>query len=118
PMFALVLDHSSAPRVVRDRDAPERKPGEALVRVRVAGVCDTDLQLARGYMGFTGVPGHELVGEGVEADDRAWIGKRVVADINAGCGACDDCARRGGHHCEKRTVLGIVGRSGAFAEVI
>jgi len=117
-MIALVLDRSSAPRVVRDRPSPERLPGEALVRVRVAGVCDTDLQLARGYMGFTGVPGHELVGEVVEADDRGWIGKRVVADINAGCGACDDCHRRGGHHCEKRTVLGIVGRSGAFAELV
>src|SRR5260221_6984727 len=117
-MLALVIEGAAAPRVVRDRAAPERRPGEALVRVRIAGVCDTDLQLARGYMGFSGVPGHEVVGDVILADDRAWIGKRVVADINAGCGTCDDCVTRGGHHCEKRTVLGIVGRSGAFAEVL
>jgi threonine dehydrogenase-like Zn-dependent dehydrogenase len=118
-MIALVLDASGA-RVDKDHPAPERRPGEALVRVRVSGVCDTDLQLARGYMGFSGVPGHELVGEVVSADDPAWRGKRVVADINAGCGACADCTtgRWRGHHCAHRTVLGIVGRSGAFAELV
>ena len=117
-MRALVLDGS--PRVVDDWAAPQRAPGEALVRVRVTGVCDTDLQLAKGYMGFRGVPGHELVGEVIEADDAAWVGKRVVADINAGCGACEDCREeRGwvrGHHCARRTVLGILGRAGSFAE--
>jgi alcohol dehydrogenase len=111
---ALVLDATS--RVSSDQPEPVRTPGEALVRVHVAGVCDTDLQLARGYMGFSGVPGHEFVGEVIEADDAAWIGKRVVGDINAGCGACEDCRSAGGHHCAKRTVLGIVGRAGAFAE--
>jgi threonine dehydrogenase-like Zn-dependent dehydrogenase len=112
-VLALILDQQ--PRV-GDVPEPERQPGEALVAVRVAGVCDTDLQLARGYMGFTGVPGHEVVGDVVTADDPAWIGKRVVADINAGCGECVDCRLQGGHHCSKRTVLGIVGRSGALAE--
>ena len=102
--------------MVTDAPAPTRPPGEALVAVRVAGVCDTDLQLARGYMGFRGIPGHELVGEVLEADDPRWRGRRVVADINAGCGACDDCVRRDGHHCPTRTVLGILGRGGAFAE--
>ena len=87
-----------------------------MVEVRLAGVCDTDLQLARGYMGFRGVPGHELVGRVLAADDAQWIDKRVVADINAGCGVCADCIERDGHHCATRTVLGIVGRSGAFAE--
>jgi threonine dehydrogenase-like Zn-dependent dehydrogenase len=115
-MLALVLGESA--RVAVDHPPPVRQAGEALVRVRVSGVCDTDLQLARGYMGFSGVPGHELVGEVIEADDPKWRGKRVVADINAGCGACDDCATGRGHHCPTRTVLGIVGRSGAFAELV
>jgi threonine dehydrogenase-like Zn-dependent dehydrogenase len=115
-MLALVLDGS--PRMSSDHPEPVRTAGEALVRVRVAGVCDTDLQLARGYMGFRGVPGHEMVGEVVAADARDWIGKRVVADINAGCGTCDDCTQRDGHHCERRTVLGILGRAGAFAELV
>jgi len=123
-MLALVLDRSSrssqAAHVVTDRPAPERGPGEALVRVRVSGVCDTDLQLARGYMNFEGVPGHEVVGEVLASDDPSWKGKRVVADINAGCGTCADCmlAHGGGHHCANRTVLGIAGRSGAFAELL
>lgn len=111
------------PEAVLDRDHPEpaRAPGEALVAVRLAGVCDTDLQLARGYMGFSGVPGHEFVGTVLACDDPRWLGRRVVADINAGCGQCEDClapplAGHHGHHCAKRTVLGILGRSGAFAE--
>ncbi|MBX3191294.1 MAG: alcohol dehydrogenase catalytic domain-containing protein [Labilithrix sp.] len=115
-MLALVLDGAGHARVSTDHRSPDRPPGEALLEVRVRGVCDTDLQLARGYMGFSGVPGHELVGEVIACDDASWMGKRVVADINAGCGACAECAARGGHHCPHRTVLGILGRSGAFAE--
>ncbi len=113
-MLALVLEGSA--RIERAHPNPTRAHGEARVRVRTAGVCDTDLQLARGYMGFRGVPGHEFVGEVIEADDAAWIGKRVVADINAGCGNCTRCRAGDAHHCETRTVLGIVGRGGAFAE--
>jgi threonine dehydrogenase-like Zn-dependent dehydrogenase len=115
----LALLNGSPPRLVDDHPLPSRAPGEARVRVRVAGICDTDLQLARGYMGYRGVLGHELVGEVVETDARdhsAWLGQRVVADINAGCGACVDCRERDGHHCATRTVLGIVGRDGALAE--
>ncbi|HSO38056.1 MAG TPA: alcohol dehydrogenase catalytic domain-containing protein [Labilithrix sp.] len=115
-MLALVLGGSAV--VARDRPEPERRPGEALVRVRVSGVCDTDLQLARGYMGFSGVPGHEFVGDVVASDTTSWLGKRVVADINAGCGACADCTTGRGHHCPHRTVLGIAGRSGSFAELL
>jgi len=112
-MRALV--NGDPPRLVCDRPRPERRQGEARVRVRLAGICDTDLQLARGYMGYRGVLGHEFVGEVIESD-AAKIGTRVVADINAGCGRCVDCLERDGHHCEQRTVLGIVARDGALAE--
>ena len=88
-MLALTCDRE--PRLIADHPLPERKPGEARLELRLAGVCDTDLQLARGYMGFRGVLGHEFVADVVEADDAAWVGRRVVADINAGCGACRDC---------------------------
>lgn len=114
-MLALMLDERG-PHLEPDHPLPERGPGQALVRVRLAGICDTDLQLARGYMGFRGVPGHEFVGEVVEADSPDWVGQRVVADINAGCGSCEDCLERDGHHCPGRSVLGIVGLSGALAE--
>jgi alcohol dehydrogenase len=97
---------------------PVQPPGEALVRVRLAGICNTDLELVRGYMGFRGVLGHEFVGDVVQASDRAWAGVRVVGDINAACYACDVC-RSGRHtHCPNRTTLGIAGRDGAFAEFL
>ncbi len=83
------------------------------MRVLRAGVCATDLALARGYMGFAGVPGHEFVGEALEGPLR---GRRVVGEINAGCGRCDDCRAGDPRHCPDRTVLGILGRPGAFAE--
>lgn len=113
-MFALVCDKE--PRLVRDRAEPIRRPGEALVELRVAGICDTDLQLSRGYMGFSGVLGHEFVGIVLESDRADVRGRRVVADINAGCGQCRDCRQSRGHHCKTRTVLGIVARDGALAE--
>jgi threonine dehydrogenase-like Zn-dependent dehydrogenase len=99
-------------------DLPLSSPpaGEALVRVRLAGVCNTDLELVQGYYPYTGVPGHEFVGV-VEASASApeWLGRRVVGEINAACGACATCAAGRPRHCERRTVLGIVGRDGAFA---
>jgi len=113
-MLALVLGET--PHVANEQPTPERPPGEALVEMRLAGVCDTDLQLAQGYMGYRGVLGHEFVGVVRESDGTQWIGKRVVADINAGCGSCDECRSHGGHHCASRTVLGILGRGGAIAE--
>ncbi len=91
-------------------------PGEALIRIRQAGICGTDLELVKGYYPYTGIPGHEFVGEVVAAEDPTWIGARVVGEINVVCGMCAAC--RGGRrsHCEHRTVLGIVNRHGTFAE--
>jgi len=114
PCAPLVCDRQ--PRLVRDYPEPVRREGEAIVELRVAGICHTDLELARGYLGFEGVLGHEFVGEVVAADEQRLVGKRVVADINAGCGRCTDCDAGNAHHCATRTVLGIVGRDGAMAD--
>jgi len=101
---------------LRDLPVPEPGPGEALCKLRVAGICRTDLELLEGYMGFTGVPGHEFVGEVVQAEADELIGQRVVGDINAPCGACRLCHQGLSRHCPSRTVLGIRGRQGCFAE--
>jgi len=99
------------------RDVPEpAKPGEALIRIRKAGICSTDLELVKGYYPFTGVIGHEFVGEVVTAKDESWVGQRVVGDINVTCGSCEQCLNGRSTHCENRTVLGITKRDGAFAE--
>jgi len=100
---------------MRDVPRPDKK-GEALIRIRQAGICSTDLELLKGYYPYTGVPGHEFVGEVVEANDRSWIGQRVVGEINAVCGACEQCLNGRPTHCENRTVLGIINRDGTFAE--
>ncbi len=104
------------PRLLREHPEPLERPGEALVQLRLAGICHTDLELSRGYLGFTGVLGHEFVGEVLRASDPGLVGRRVVADINAGCGRCAACAAGDAHHCPARTVLGIVGRDGAMAD--
>lgn len=104
---------------VADVPVPDRA-GEVLVRVRVSGICNTDLEIARGYAGFRGTIGHEFVGtvEAAAADAPELVGKRVVGEINAGCGACQLCAAGDARHCARRTVLGIVGRDGAHAEFL
>ncbi|MEM4373732.1 MAG: alcohol dehydrogenase catalytic domain-containing protein [Nitrososphaerota archaeon] len=109
---ALVFDGLDLKLVNREisRDA------EALVRVRQAGICGTDLQIVRGYTSFRGVLGHEFVGVVEETDDEWVIGKRVVGEINVGCMDCDMCMRGLQRHCQNRTVLGIRGRDGAFAQ--
>lgn len=93
--------------------------GEALVRVLQSGICNTDLEIVRGYAGFEGTIGHEFVGVVESAPDTPdLIGKRVVGEINAGCGKCDLCRAGDSRHCPTRTVLGIVGRDGAHAEFL
>ncbi len=102
---------------VRDVPAPLCED-EALIRVRVSGICGTDLELVRGYYPFTGVIGHEFVGDVVASPDADWLGARVVGDINASCGACEQCLAGRPTHCEARTVLGISERAGAHAEYL
>ncbi len=96
--------------------SPPTNPAEALIRIRKAGVCSTDLELLKGYYPYAGVLGHEFVGEVVQAPDAAWVGRRVVGEINASCGICEQCIGGRPTHCENRTVLGIVNRNGVFAE--
>ena len=100
-----------------DLPVPEPKSGEVLVKVLRAGVCNTDLELMRGYYPYSGVLGHEFVG--VVADGPIdWLNQRVVGEINASCGRCEFCKRGIKTHCSDRTVLGIVNRNGAFAEYL
>ena len=100
-----------------DIPLPEPPAGEALVRVLQAGICNTDLELIKGYYPYTGVIGHEFVGV-VEQGPEQLINQRVVGEINAACGNCRFCDRGQPRHCENRTVLGIVNRHGAFAEYL
>ncbi|MGB2636682.1 MAG: alcohol dehydrogenase catalytic domain-containing protein [Candidatus Acidiferrum sp.] len=112
------------------RPVPQLRPGWALVRVRLAGICNTDVEILRGYHQFLGVPGHEFVGEVVEvagvpaAIRKRWLGERVAGEINVSCSAynykpvCDFCRRGLKTHCARRTVLGIVAHDGAFAEYL
>ena len=100
----------------RERPLPHRPEGFALLRLLVAGICNTDLELQRGYYGFAGTPGHEFVAEVVETDDRALAGKLVAGEINLACADCEWCRKGLGRHCPNRTVLGIVKHPGAFQE--
>lgn len=116
--------------VARTKPLPRLRPQWALVKVRLAGICNTDVEILRGYHGFRGTPGHEFVGEVAEvagvsrAERKKWIGKRVCGEINIGCAAlgfrpvCEFCKRGLKRHCLRRKVLGIVGQDGAFAEYL
>ena len=114
-MKALMFDGNL--RFVKDAPAPGRE-GEALVKVICAGICNTDLEIAKGYASFHGILGHEFVGRVVESPDPSLVGQRVVGEINAGCGACSLCLAGDARHCARRTVLGIKARDGAFAEYL
>jgi threonine dehydrogenase-like Zn-dependent dehydrogenase len=104
--------------MVYDQNYPDPKTGEAVVRVNLAGICGTDLEIMQGYMSYDGILGHEFVGTVEKADNPKLIGKRVVGEINAGCGTCDSCEKGMARHCPNRTVLGILKRDGAFAEFL
>ncbi len=115
-MRALVYDGEL--KLVEDRPRPTPPPGEALVRVGLAGICNTDLEIVQGYMGFRGVLGHEFVGVVEECEDRSLVGQRVVGEINCYCGQCPTCLAGAPTHCPDRTTLGIWGRDGAMAEYL
>ena len=114
-MLALRVNRKRA--AVREVAKPAAN-NETLVRVLLSGICNTDLEIARGYAGFNGTIGHEFVGVVEESSDRTIVGQRVVGEINAGCGKCELCRAGDPRHCAKRTVLGIVGRDGAHAEFL
>ena len=99
-------------------DYPIPNLGEALIKVRLAGICGTDLEMIQGYVSYTGVLGHEFVGEVVESANKELIGKRIVGEINSGCGKCQMCTTGLERHCPQRTVLGIYKRDGAFAQYL
>ena len=100
---------------VAEVPSPTVGEGEVRIRVHLAGVCSTDIELAAGYMDFSGIPGHEFVGEVIDGP-RDWLGARVVGGINASCHVCRTCRSGRDRHCPERTVLGILGRDGAHAE--
>ena len=114
-MLALRVDKK---RVSLKEIEKPRHADEALVRVLLSGICNTDLEIARGYAGFKGTIGHEFVGLVEKSSNRSLVGRRVVGEINAGCGKCDLCRAGDSRHCSSRTVLGIVGRDGAHAEFL
>jgi threonine dehydrogenase-like Zn-dependent dehydrogenase len=116
-MRALAIERGTLD--LRHRPVPAR-PDECLLRVSLAGICGTDLEILAGYAGFTGVLGHEFVGivEHAPDADASWIGRRVVGEINIGCGSCRFCRDGVKEHCTSRTVLGIRGRDGAFADYV
>ncbi len=114
-MKALVMEKSLR---LTELERPFPQEREALVRVLRAGICTTDIEIVRGYMGFEGVLGHEFVGFVEQCVDTRWLNKRVVAEINVGCGRCRFCQRGLSRHCTNRTVVGIQGRSGVFAEYV
>ena len=115
-MRALVFDQSLS---LRPRH-PEPQPsdGDTLLRVRQAGLCATDLEIVKGYMGFRGVLGHEFVAEVVSSPNKDLVGQRVAGEINVVCGRCDLCLSGLSSHCRNRSVLGILNHDGAFADFV
>jgi len=104
--------------ITLDKNYPDPEFNETLVRVSLAGICGTDLEILDGYMQYNGILGHEFVGVVEKSSNSDLIGKRVVGEINAGCGKCDSCVNGMERHCPSRTVLGILKRNGAFAEFL
>jgi threonine dehydrogenase-like Zn-dependent dehydrogenase len=117
-MKAIVFDGKL--KYVKDWPVPEPGEGEAMIRVTLAGICNTDLEIVKGYLGFQGILGHEFVGtvKEVKGEDQDLVGKRVVGEINYGCGICEYCLKGLQRHCPTRKTLGILGKDGAFAEYV
>ena len=114
-MKAIVFDSDNGPHLDENYPDPSPSRGEALIAIETIGVCKTDLEILKGYMGFSGVIGHEFVGTVTGGPDE-WMSKRVVAEINCNCGACEFCRAGLGNHCPGRSVIGIAGRDGVMAE--
>ena len=117
-MFIMKAAYFDGTKIILDKNYLEKKSDEALVRVRLAGICGTDLEILQGYMKYDGVLGHEFVGIVEKSHNSALIGKRVVGEINTGCDKCSFCEKGMQRHCPNRTVLGILKRDGAFAEFL
>ncbi len=113
-MKALYFDGKEL--LIKDVPIPVRVQGEALIKVLLAGICNTDIEICKGYMSFTGVLGHEFVGIVEDSEDKRLIGKRVVGEINCPCYECELCRAGKTNHCPNRTVLGIYQRNGVFAK--
>ncbi len=115
-MLAVVFDGKLG---IKEVPMPRRSGKEVLIKVDLAGICNTDHEIIRGYVpGFDGILGHEFTGTVAEAENRSLTGKRCTAEINCSCGTCPYCLDNLGRHCPNRTVLGIINRSGAFARYI
>jgi threonine dehydrogenase-like Zn-dependent dehydrogenase len=115
-MNALIFDGKI--RIEKNAPIPKRKPFEALIRVLKAGICQTDLEIIKGYLHFQGILGHEFVGIVEESSHQGLLGKRVVGEINLACGKCIYCQKGMPSHCNARSVLGIKDKNGCFAEYI
>jgi threonine dehydrogenase-like Zn-dependent dehydrogenase len=111
-MLAIYFDGQPA---LKEVPRPEPGQGEVLVKVHLAGICGTDLEVLRGYHDFRGIMGHEFLGEVAGPEDSPWRGQRVVGEITIGCGTCDRCRRGLARHCRERRVLGLKDHDGAFA---
>lgn len=116
-MQALFLDNGQL-SLRTNYPKPIPNADEALIQIICAGICTTDLEIVKGYAGFSGILGHEFVGIVKVAQDKSWVGKRVVGTINLGCHTCQECLSNGAEHCPNRTALGINGKDGVFADYI
>jgi len=115
-MKAVLLKSKSI--CVEDIPTPVPAEGEALLKVIKAGICNTDLELVKGYMDFEGILGHEFIGRVIESPKKEWMGRRVVGEINIPCGSCETCSESDPKHCPSRKVLGIHQKDGVFAEFV
>lgn len=117
-MRALVFNNKL--ELKQDFEKPTPKENEALIKVKLVGICNTDYEITKGYMGYNGILGHEFVGvvEEINGDDKSLLGKRVVGEINLGCKNCDYCAKGLERHCPNRQTLGIFNKDGCFADYV